>query len=218
MLTIRNSDALKTPFSKARLFPSDMLAPPSFLVIHFPDSTMMIIKEMLPILLLSLLFIIIIGGSFVYSIKTIISQKRFASHVINFINNMTHEFKTPISTISLASEAIGNPLIADDKNKLNRYNEYYKEENSRMRMQVEKILQMAVIEEKDYELDLQIININSIIEKTINNHSVQIETAGGKIGYSLNAGDHYIMGDQVHIANIINNVIENAVKYSPRKY
>lgn len=200
---------------KARLFPGDMLSYPSFLLVHFPDSRLMIIKEMLPILSLTIIFILIIGGSFVYTIKTIISQKRFAGHIINFINNMTHEFKTPISTISLASEAISNPLVAVDNTKLTRYNEIIKEENNRMRMQVEKILQMAVIEDKDYELDLQVIDLHSVINKTVNNYSVQIEAAGGRINHDLSAQNHLILGDQVHISNIINNIIENAVKYSP---
>lgn len=214
--SVRNNNTtelINSPM-KARLFPGDLLSNPSFLVVHFPDSRLMIIKEMLPILVLTFIFILIIGGCFIYSIRTIISQKRFSGHIISFINNMTHEFKTPISTISLASEAIGNPLIAADSAKLARYNEIIKEENSRMRMQVEKILQMAVIEEKDYELDLQVIDLHAVIGKTVKNYSVQIEAAGCSINYILGAHSHFILGDQVHIANIINNIIENAVKYS----
>lgn len=209
-----NISELKSSPLKARLFPSDLLSPQNFLVVNFPDSKMMILKEMAPILALSLIFILIIGGSFVYTIRTIINQKRFASHIINFINNMTHEFKTPISTISLASEAISNPAIVSDTQKLTRYNQIIKEENNRMRNQVEKILQMAVIEDKDYELDLQIIDLNSVITRAVHNHSLTIDAAGGNIKSSLEAVNHLIAGDLVHISNIINNILDNAVKYS----
>ncbi|MCX6150788.1 MAG: HAMP domain-containing sensor histidine kinase [Ignavibacteriales bacterium] len=206
---------LLTSNLKVKLFPTDVLTSPNMLTIYFPERTLFILKEISLLMILAFLFILIIVLSFIYTIRTIVNQKRFASLVVDFINNMTHEFKTPISTISLASEAIDNPVVSDDKEKLNRYNRIIKDENKRMRQQVEKILQMAVLEEGDYELDLTNLDFHSIIEQAAQNTGLKVDGNGGKLLLNLTAQNHFVKGDVVHLTNIIHNILDNAVKYSP---
>ena len=207
---------LRNSTLRVNILPASIPDKPKTLAISFPGRSNYILKEVTPILALALIFIIIICFSFGYTLRTIISQKRFASHMVNFINNMTHEFKTPISTISLASEAMDNPSIKDDKIKLRKYNQLIKDENTRMRQQVEKILQMAVIEEGDFELSLSDVNIHTVIQQAAHNISVQVD-GKGEINQSLEATNIVVKGDHVHLTNIIYNVLENAVKYSPEE-
>jgi two-component system phosphate regulon sensor histidine kinase PhoR len=202
---------------RARLYPNDLFSPARYLSVSFPGRNNMILKELLGLLLLSLIFIKIIVGTFIYSIGTIYRQKRFFTQIVDFINNMTHEFKTPISTISLASEAISNPAVIEDKARLIRYNQVIKDENDRMRQQVEKILQMAMLEKGDYELDLREIDLNYIIKQAAHYLQLQVEASFGKVHCTLNAPFHKILADQVHITNIIHNILDNARKYSPEK-
>ncbi len=207
------NDILNSPL-KAKLFPNDIFSLPNYLSIYFPDRTYFIFREISLILALSLLFISAIGFGFIYTIRTIIKQKRFGSLVIDFINNMTHEFKTPISTISLATEAMTNSHVIEDKEKLNRYTNVIKDENIRMRRQVEKILQMAVLEQGEYELDLNRVDVHDIIQKAKHTASLLIDGNGGKISLQLAAENHFINADALHITNIIYNILDNAVKYS----
>ena len=128
---------------------------------------------------------------------------------------MTHEFKTPISTIALASEAIAQPEIHNDEGKLTKYNGIIQDENFRMKQQVDKILQMAVLEQGDYELNLAAVDLHELINNAVGNISVRVEDRGGKLETNLSASSHRIKGDAVHLINIINNILDNAIKYSP---
>lgn len=211
---VNRDELLRSPL-RTRLYPNDIFSSPYLLTIDFPGRSILIYKEIAPLLILSFVFIIVIAGSFIYTIRTIYKQKKFSSLIVDFINNMTHEFKTPISTISLASEALSNPAVIEDRNKLDRYNQIIREENLRMRQQVEKILQMAVLEERDYELDIRDVDLHEVVYKAAHNAMLQIEGNGGKVNCTLNALNHIIKADQVHITNIIHNILDNAIKYSP---
>lgn len=209
-----NRDILAKSQLKTRLYPNDIFSSSYLLAVDFPDRSIMIYKEISPLLILSFIFIVIIAGSFIYTIRTIYQQKKFSSMIVEFINNMTHEFKTPISTIALASEALNNPSVIVDMKKLSKYNQVIQDENSRMRQQVEKILEMAVIEEGDYDLDIRNVDIHEIIQKAAHNAMLRVEGSGGIVNCTLNAADHVIKADHVHINNIIHNILDNAIKYS----
>jgi two-component system phosphate regulon sensor histidine kinase PhoR len=196
------------------LFPNDLLTANNELKLYFPNHSTYIIKQISPLLFSTIFFMVIIVICFIYTIRTIISQKRFGRLLISFINNMTHEFKTPISSISLASEAIAKPEVISDKSKIERYNQMIKDENIRMRGQVDKILQMAILEKGDFELELAIIDIHEILRKAAKSFSIQIDNRNGKILTALNANKHFIKADNVHISNIFHNLIDNANKYS----
>ena len=202
-----------TPF-KTRLFPNDIISQKYELALFFPEKSSFVAKEMALLLSMSVIFISIVIACFIYFIRIVILQKRFAVSIVDFINNMTHEFKTPISTIALASEAIAKPDILKSKPKLLRYNSLIADENNRMKHQVDKILQMAVIEEGEFELKRADVDLHAIIQQASKNASIQIEQRNGKLIQKLEAANSIVQGDGVHLANIVHNVLDNALKYS----
>ena len=204
----------KTPF-KIRLFPNDVISQKYELALFLPEKSSFVAKEMTMLLSMSFLFISILIACFIYFIRIVILQKRFSLSIVDFINNMTHEFKTPISTIALASEAIAKPDILKSKAKLLQYNSLIADENSRMKHQVDKILQMAVLEEGEFELSLSDVDLHSIIQQAVKNISLQVEQRNGKVIAKLEASSFVMKGDAVHIANIVHNILDNALKYSP---
>jgi two-component system phosphate regulon sensor histidine kinase PhoR len=211
--SLRAEELRTTPF-KTRLFPNDILSPRYDLALFLPGRSSFVLSEMSLLLVMSLVFVSIIIVSFVYTIRVIVLQKRFSLSVIDFINNMTHEFKTPISTIALASEAIAKPEVLKSRPKVLKYNSLIVDENNRMKHQVEKILQMAVLEEGEFELKRTEVDIHQLIEQAVKNFTIPVEQKNGTLSAALNAKGRTVRGDMVHLSNIINNVLDNAVKYS----
>ncbi len=207
-------DLKSSPF-RMRLFPGDMFAPQNQLVLFFPHRAAFLLTEVAPLFGLTVLFVLVILFFFVVAVRTIFRQKRFAGLMTDFMNNMTHEFKTPISTIQLAGEAIARPDVLTDRKKVLRYNDVILDENARMRRQVEKILQMAVLEEGDFELNLVPLDMHDVIRKAVDNIILQVEAKKGTIDCHLDASACTVSGDPVHASNIIHNLLDNANKYSP---
>ena len=135
----------------------------------------------------------------------------------DFINNMTHEFKTPIATISLASDSILSPSILENKEKVTRFINIIKQENKRMLSQVEKVLQMAQIEKENVELKFNAVNLHETIEDAVINAELKIQAKGGTIQTVLMSQNPIIEADQIHISSIINNLLDNAEKYTPER-
>ena len=135
----------------------------------------------------------------------------------DFINNMTHEFKTPIATISLAADSITSPMISSDSNKVKRFADIIKQENRRMHGQVEKVLQMAMIEKRDLNLNQSPVDLHEVIQQAVRNIALQVEQKEGEIVTQLNADEPIIEGDPTHISNIIYNLLDNANKYTPER-
>lgn len=199
--------------TKAEIFSSDILPFRNLLVVDFPSKGIFIYKQIIPQITLSVLFILLITLGFLYTIRTIHKQKKIAGNVVNFINNMTHEFKTPISTIAIASDAISKPEVLEDRSKVCRYNNVISEENTRMRQQVEKILEMAIIEERNYDLKIERINIHELLKNAAQSLQVRLESNNGIMHFNLKAQRYLVMGDKLHISNIFNNILDNSVKY-----
>lgn len=212
--TESRENLVKTDF-RTRLFPSDRLSARSDLAVFFPEHSVYLWKQMSVLVLTNLLFIAVIVAVFSYTLRVMLSQKRFAVRIVDFINNMTHEFKTPISTVALACEAIMRPDVIHQPDRIGKYGRMILDENQRMRHQVEKILQMAVIEEGDYDLKLSEIDLHQIIRKAVEGISLQIENRKGRLVSNLAATDSIVLGDSLHLTNIINNLLDNAIKYSP---
>ncbi len=212
---IELSHELKNSEFKTRLFPNDVFAEQNELALFFPGRQMFLLKQMGPMIAATVGFMSIIIFCFAYTVWTIVHQKRMAGRMVDFINNMTHEFKTPISTIALASEAIARPDVLSNAEKLTRYNDVIHDENVRMRHQVEKILQMAVLEEGDYELKLSDVDVHEVIRAAVDNVALQAESKHGEITTAFKAQRHVIRVDEVHFVNIIHNLLDNASKYSP---
>lgn len=208
--------SLKNSEYQVNLFPTDINSPGT-LAIVFPNKDRYIWAGLWNILLLSLLFIAIILGCFAYTITVIFRQKKLSEMKTDFINNMTHEFKTPIATISLAADSITNTSIINNPDKVKRFADIIKQENKRMNGQVEKVLQMALIERDTLKLNFTSIDVHEVINQAIGNISLQVEKKEGSVTARLDAERPVIEGDMNHISNIINNLLDNANKYSPDK-
>jgi two-component system phosphate regulon sensor histidine kinase PhoR len=135
----------------------------------------------------------------------------------DFVNNMTHEFKTPIATISVSSEMLSKDAIIKFPEKIKKYAKIIFDENTRLKNQVERVLQMAILDKSDYKLKLKDVNVHDIINECINNFTVQIRERKGNLHSNLKAEQSTIKADQQHFTNIINNLLDNANKYSPLK-
>ncbi|MBK7807363.1 MAG: HAMP domain-containing sensor histidine kinase [Saprospiraceae bacterium] len=201
---------------KISLFADDMLDP-GHLNLYFPGKKRFLWSNVIGILLSSVVFTGLILFCFSYTVYVIFHQKKVSEMKTDFINNMTHEFKTPIATISLASDSILSPTIIENKDKVIRFINIIKQENKRMLSQVEKVLQMAQIEKENVELKFNPINLHDLIVDAVVNAELKVLTKGGTIVTNLNAQKPVIEGDVTHISSIINNLLDNAEKYTPEK-
>ena len=200
---------------RAFLFPNDILGEASYVTVFFPDQISFVVGKIWWTLLSSILFILIILACFWYAIHTIYKQKQLSEIKNDFINNMTHEFKTPISTVSLACEALGDKDIQASEELQSKYLRIIKEENSRLGKQVEKVLQMAIIDKNDFELKLEELDVHEVIDKVTSSIAIQVTSKGGAIEKKLQASNSRIKGDLMHITHIVYNLLDNANKYSP---
>lgn len=197
-----------------RLFPNDFFTQPFYLNLHFPNQKRYLLTTMWMTLTVSGLFLLIIVGAFSYTINTIVRQKKLSIIKNDFINNMTHELKTPISTISLACEALGDQDINTDESRRQKFLTMISQENKRLALLVENVLKSAIWDRGDFKLKPSEISVHQLIEIVINSVSLQASKAGGKIDYFPEAVVDEIIGDRVHLTNIIYNLLDNAIKYS----
>jgi two-component system phosphate regulon sensor histidine kinase PhoR len=199
---------------RVSLFPNDLLHLPNFLLLTFPDEKVHVLRSISLLLLGSLIFTLIILITFTVTIRVILKQKRLADIKSDFINNMTHEFKTPIATISLAVDSINNPKIISLPEKVNYFTNIIRDENRRMNTQVENILQMALIDKRDFNFNIREVDVHEIIERAVKNIRLQVDKKYGEIELALNAEEPIISIDEIHLYNIVNNLLDNAIKYS----
>jgi two-component system phosphate regulon sensor histidine kinase PhoR len=201
---------------RVNVFPRERPVPGE-LRIFFPNKNAIILRSLGKTLSATLFFAGIILVCFGYTLYIIFTQKKLSEMKTDFINNMTHEFKTPIATISLAADSLNNPTVLKNEDKILRFSRIIKQENIRMHKQVEKVLQMALLEKKDFNLKWASINMHDLIQAAIENISLQVEAREGSVQGFLNAASPVVKGDQTHLSNIINNLLDNANKYSPQK-
>ena len=199
------------------LFPNDYNNSENYLRLYFPNQDRYIIRNIWMMYATSLLLILVVLGCFYVAVNTIVKQKQLADIKSDFINNMTHEFKTPISTISLATQMLSDEAIAASPSMFKRYLGIIRDENKRLGSQVEKVLQTAQMERGEVRLKLGIVNVHQIIERVLENISPQIELREGIIDIDLQAENPEIQADEVHLTNIIFNLLDNANKYSAEK-
>jgi two-component system phosphate regulon sensor histidine kinase PhoR len=197
------------------LYPNDIIGPQTILSISFPDQFGFLLKQIWFTLSSSVFLVVLIIFSFAYAVLTIIRQKKLSEMKNDFINNMTHELKTPISTVSLACEALQDQEISRNESFFNKYVQVINDENNRLGRQVEKVLQMARLEREDFKLNLERLDLHEIVENSIGNIKLQVEKRGGNITCDLHASRTNLNSDEVHMTNILNNLLDNANKYSP---
>ncbi len=198
------------------LFNTDTKSPGS-LKLFFKNKTGYLWSKVWLSLLSSILFTSLILFCFSYVVWVIFKQKKVSEMKTDFINNMTHEFKTPIATISLATDSITSDKIIHSEDKIRRFAGIIKQENKRMLNQVEKVLQMAKIDKQDFKLRVSQLDLHALIDQAVQNMSLKVNQREGKLTKNLEAEHFIIEGDQNHISNILHNLLDNAEKYSPEK-
>ena len=196
------------------LFPNDIFRKNIALALYFPDRDQFIGRTTTQLLILSTVFTLIIFLTFTLSIYLIIRQKKISEMKSDFINNMTHEFKTPIATISIAADSISNDRVINDEEKVRFFAGMIKKENSRMNEQVERILRIARFDRREFEFNFQAIDIHKLIEEVIQSIFIQVDKRGGNIETKLEAVNPVATTDPIHFANLIYNLLDNANKYS----
>ncbi len=190
---------------------------PGDLYLYFPNKDRYVWGSAGISVFLSAFFVLLILACFGYTVSVILKQKKLSEMKTDFVNNMTHEFKTPIATISLAADSITSASIINNPDKIRRFAGIISAENKRMNGQVEKVLQMAQLDRDAIHLNLTEVDLHEIIEHAVDNISLQVHKRDGVVTYDLKAKNPIVEGDQNHIANIINNLLDNANKYSPEK-
>lgn len=214
---VRYDRSLKKSDMMVSLFPNDIIGEPAFLALSFPNKGSFLLKQIWTTLASSMVLILIIVFCFTYSIKTIIRQKKLSEVKNDFINNMTHEFKTPIATVSLACEALQDKDISEKELFRERYIKIIQEENDRLGLQVEKVLQMATLEKKNFKIKKEQLSLHEIIKDVAERMSIQITNREGVLSLKLDATNDLMDGDPVHLTNIVTNLLDNANKYSYEK-
>ena len=166
------------------------------------------------LIILSGCFLFVVVSCFTYVIFSLLKQKKISEMKNDFINNMTHELKTPISTISVASEMLMKPMVSENSEKTRRYANIIYDENMRLRNQVEQVLQISIIEQNTLKLNPTLINIHKIIENSVDIFNLIIKEKCGIISTELNATQTVIKADELHFINVFTNMLDNAIKYS----
>ncbi|WP_333695080.1 sensor histidine kinase [Flavobacterium sp.] len=185
------------------------------LLVSFPEKKKFIFSDLIGIAALSLVFTLIIIIAYSNALNQLFKQRQISEIKTDFINNMTHEFKTPIATINLALDAIKNPKVIEDKEKVHRYLQMIRDENKRMHAQVENVLRISKLEKKELEIAKEPKDINEIIGDAIEHVSLIIENRQGTINTHFKATRTTVLLNDVHFTNVLVNMLDNAIKYSP---
>ena len=196
------------------LFVNDDIKTNFQLYVNFSDKENFVLNSIMGMAILSLLFTGVIILTYTSALRQLLKQRQISQIKTDFINNMTHEFKTPIATINLALDALKNPKVSDNKEFIARYHNMIREENQRMHTQVENVLRISKLENDELDLEKGEVNLHYIIEDAITHVSLIVENKGGYIKTHLNALNSSVYGSDIHLTNIIVNIIDNAIKYT----
>ncbi|MCZ4693716.1 sensor histidine kinase [Ancylomarina euxinus] len=219
---IFSSDSIQNPIIlnskyKQSLFPGDVFKKNNQLFVAVTNRGSLIYKSILPLLILSGIFTLFILASFVATVIFIFKQKKISDIKTDFINNMTHEFKTPIATIALASDSIVNPKVIGLPERIRYFAAIIKDENYRMNKQVENIMQLSLYGKHELEINPQALHLNESIQKAAEHILLQIDERKGSLNLKLDAINDIVKVDEVHFFNVLFNLLDNAIKYSEGK-
>ncbi|MDP4282302.1 MAG: HAMP domain-containing sensor histidine kinase, partial [Bacteroidota bacterium] len=200
---------------RVSLFPNDLFQKQDYLLLFFPNQQMNLLKSVFWMMIVAVLFTLVVVIATGLAIYALIRQKHISDLKTDFINNMTHEFKTPIATISIAADSISNPKVIENPDKIRNYTRVIKEENSRMNAKIEQVLQMAMLDKSEFRLNFTPIDLNVLIRNSVEMIWLQAERKNGKIITEFSAIHTLILGDESHLVNVLVNLLDNAIKYSP---
>ena len=190
------------------------LVPDEELTLIVPNIKSVVMNQIQWMIVGSVFFTLIIVSAFYVTIAALLRQKKMSEIKNDFINNMTHEFKTPLATISLAVDAMRNEKVLQDKNKMDYFSGIIKEENKRMNKHVETILQAALMDRQEVQLAKRPMHVHDLLEEVVDNYKLQLLEKKGRIEFHPNAKMDYVEADPVHFRNVLSNLVDNAVKYS----
>ena len=200
-----------------RLKYNEKVASPNYIILYFPTERGIFLQRMSTIVgLIICLLIICFTISFV-ALYSLYRQKKVSEVTNEFVNNMTHEFKTPISTISLACEALSDPTLHSDTTMREAYIKIIQDENDRLKDMVNNILQIAQLKKGQVKMDVELLDMHELIHKVTDSVALQISSTNGSLNLALNADTYKIFGDRHHLENVIINLVENGIKYSTDK-
>ncbi|WOD45354.1 sensor histidine kinase [Hwangdonia lutea] len=199
------------------IFPNENNQSSYKLLVNFPDDEKFILSSIMGMIFLSIIFTSIIILAYSSALYQLVKQRKISEIKTDFINNMTHEFKTPIATINLALDSIRNPKIIEDKEKVIRYLNMIKEENKRMHAQVENVLRISKLEKNELNISKDRVELHDLIEDAITHVQLLIEDRNGTITTHFDAEKSSVLASEMHFTNVIVNILDNAIKYSPDK-
>ena len=193
---------------------AENLTPDEILIVIVPDLQEIVYKSLRLPITSAIIFTIIIVAAFYLTVATMLRQKKMSEIKNDFINNMTHEFKTPLATISLAVDALRNDKVRFDGEKMTYISNIIKEENQRMNRQVETILRAALMDRKEVRLNLKPVHAHEVLADVLDNFTLQLQDKNGRLEVKMDATSDLIEADEVHFPNLLNNLVDNSIKYS----
>jgi two-component system phosphate regulon sensor histidine kinase PhoR len=216
VIKVKNAALLASNY-RAKLFPNDLFTNDEhYLVVSFPKySPGLSLASIAEEIGLSATFLLMIVGCFGFTLVALVKQKKLSDMKTDFINNMTHELKTPIATISIASEALKDDHVRSEEQRVERFVNIIHDENKRLAGHVEKVLQAAQMDRGDLKLNLQTTDVHTLVEAAAESLSLQVEQKQGRIELALDASNPSIQADETHLMNVIFNLLDNANKYTP---
>ncbi len=197
-----------------RLFTEDSDSRMNFMRVRFPKRTQYIMHSIAPISIFSILSTLMLFGVFISAIVLMVRQRRLSDNKTEFMHNMTHELKTPISSICLASQMLNDDSVAKSNDMRKHLTSVITEETKRLSFQVEKVLQISLLENKESILKFKPMDIHTIIEGVVKNFEIKVTNSGGGLITALDAVNHTADVDEIHFTNVVYNLLDNAVKYS----
>jgi signal transduction histidine kinase len=185
------------------------------LLVNFPSKKHFLLSSIIRLMVLSFAFIFIILLVFFYALYQLFKQKQISAIKTDFINNMTHEFKTPIATINLALDTLKNDKIKNNAEKVSRYLKIIRDENKRMHAQVESVLRIAKLEKNELDISKEGVSVHDILHDALMHIELLVNDRNGKLDYEFRAQRDEILGNEFHLVNVMMNILDNAIKYSP---
>ena len=193
---------------------NEKVSSPHYLVIYFPTVRGIVFKRMSNVIAMILIFFVITFTVAFVALYSLYRQKKTQDVTNDFINNVTHEFKTPIATISLACEVLSDPTMLEDKDIRSSYIEIINDENNRLKDMVTTVLETAQLRKGQIKMNVELIDMHELIQKVTDSFALLVSSSNGVLSIALNADNHQIFGDRTHLTNTLTNLIENSIKYS----
>lgn len=200
-----------------KLFENDLGSSPGLFSVYFPNKSSVIRDTMSYLMVPMVALLGLLIGAFAYTLSIIFRQKKISEMKTDFMNNMTHEFKTPVATIMIASESLRDPEIASDERRVNRLANIIYEENVRLGNHIERVLNIARLEKENLKIESVNVHVNSVVEGVLDSMNLQLQKAGGTLQTEILATDDLVIGDELHLSNVFFNLVDNAIKYSSDK-